>query len=193
LRAEIDDARPRDVHFTFDMNGQTIRRDEIDALTLGDPHEAWYTFGGKQMGYVGNNGTIETTYAASITDRTTATASGTGAFRHGSSTHTAQADLAPSVTPVRSYAQGSGGGGYTVRGGRHARLHRRRGLGRSARGPCRGLLRLALIHSDQILAYATGFEGYKFAEANGLSGAIAPHSMRSDSGRMASLTRPSST
>tara|TARA_R110002072_G_scaffold174750_1_gene330307 strand:+ start:3190 stop:3381 length:192 start_codon:yes stop_codon:yes gene_type:complete len=62
------------------------------------------------MGYVCNNGTIETTYAASITDRTTATASGTGAFRHGSSTHTAQADFAPSVTPVTSYAQGSGGG-----------------------------------------------------------------------------------
>mgnify|MGYP003626923494 FL=1 len=40
LRAHIDDARERDVHFTFDMNGQTVRRDEIDALTGGDPHEA---------------------------------------------------------------------------------------------------------------------------------------------------------
>ena len=28
----------------------------------GDPHEVWYRFGGKQIGYVGNNGTLDTDY-----------------------------------------------------------------------------------------------------------------------------------
>ena len=36
----------------------------------GDPHEIWYRFGGKQLGYTGNNGTLDTDYATSITNRT---------------------------------------------------------------------------------------------------------------------------
>jgi hypothetical protein len=46
-----------------DLSGQALRRDEADAnYSAGDPHEVWYRFGGKQLGYVGNNGTLETDY-----------------------------------------------------------------------------------------------------------------------------------
>jgi hypothetical protein len=43
------------------------------------------------MGYVGNNGTIDTTYASTITDRTAS--QGTGAFRNGSGSATSFADF----------------------------------------------------------------------------------------------------
>lgn len=50
--------------------GQVIKRDERAALSGGDPHEVWYRFSGKQIGYVGNNGTMDTDYASSIANRT---------------------------------------------------------------------------------------------------------------------------
>ena len=56
----IADGRPRTVTIINDMNGQAIRRGEADNNpNAGDPHEAWYRFAGRQMGYVGNNGTLD--------------------------------------------------------------------------------------------------------------------------------------
>jgi len=53
----ISDGRPRTVTYRTDLSFQIIRRDEADNIsTQGDPHEVWYRFAGKQMGYVGNNG-----------------------------------------------------------------------------------------------------------------------------------------
>jgi hypothetical protein len=73
VSAQINDGRNRSVSYTQDMSGQVLRRDEQDNVsTQGDPHEIWYRFGGKQMGYVGNNGTTDVDYAASIAQRTAA-------------------------------------------------------------------------------------------------------------------------
>ncbi len=88
---EIVDGRPRTVYYRTDALGQGIRRDEKDALAGGDPHEVWYRFSGRQMGYVGNNGTIDSDYAASIANRVAA--QGTGAFLNGASTSTSFADF----------------------------------------------------------------------------------------------------
>ncbi len=40
VKAAIADGRPRTVTFLNDMMGQGIKRDEKDALSGGDPHEA---------------------------------------------------------------------------------------------------------------------------------------------------------
>lgn len=39
LSATIADGRPRTVTYTSDLAGQTIRRDEADNNSAGDPHE----------------------------------------------------------------------------------------------------------------------------------------------------------
>jgi hypothetical protein len=67
------------VTFYNDMNGKAIRRNERDNSSGGDPSEVWYRFGGKQMGYTGNNGTRDTGYQTSITNRR-AVATQNGAF-----------------------------------------------------------------------------------------------------------------
>ncbi|OQW48631.1 MAG: hypothetical protein A4S16_05680 [Proteobacteria bacterium SG_bin6] len=73
-------------------------------------------FGGKQLGYTGNNGTLEVNYLRSVELRTTSP--GNGAFRGGATTETAYADFDQSgVTPITSYDQGSDAGGYVVRAG----------------------------------------------------------------------------
>jgi hypothetical protein len=116
--ASIVDGRSRTVTFTNDMNGQALRRDEADSLSTGDPHEVWYRFAGREMGYTGNNGTLDTNYAGSITNRTKAPPTGTpGPFRFGATTATAYQDFDPSLDPINSYSQGSSGGSYTVREG----------------------------------------------------------------------------
>ena len=51
-RVDIADGRPRKVTFIADAAGQTIKRDELDNNTTGDPHERWYRFGGKLVGAV---------------------------------------------------------------------------------------------------------------------------------------------
>ncbi|PSJ42216.1 polymorphic toxin-type HINT domain-containing protein [Allosphingosinicella deserti] len=121
--AQVNDGRPRTVTYTNDMTGQVIRRDEADnkiptqsqPYLNGDPHEVWYRFGGKQMGYVGNNGTLDTDYQSSVSNRT-ATA-GTGAFRNGGAYGGAHADFDLSTSALTSYSQGGSGGSYTVQGG----------------------------------------------------------------------------
>ncbi len=113
----INDGRPRTVNFDVDQSGQIIRRREQDNnWSQGDPYELYYRFGGKQLGYIGNNGTLEVDYRRSIELRTTSP--GTGAFRGGASSGTAYADFDQSgIAPITSYEQGAEGGGYVVRSG----------------------------------------------------------------------------
>jgi len=111
----INDGRPRTVTFTNDMNGQAIRRDEQDNnYNAGDPHEIWYRFAGKQMGYTGNNGTNGLDYAESVENRTRTP--GQGAFRFGLYGGPAHTDFQQSVDTITSYG-GAGGGSYTARAG----------------------------------------------------------------------------
>ncbi len=112
----IADGRPRYVNYTNDMTGQVVRRSESDRdYNKGDPDEIWYRFNGRTLGYVGNNGTRNTSYQASIDSRTRT--QGTGAFDGGSAYGVAYADFDQSLTPITSFSQGSGGGSYAVRSG----------------------------------------------------------------------------
>ncbi len=143
--AQINDGRQRTVTFTNDLFGQVLRRDETGPAT-GSPHEVWYRFGGRQMGYVGNNGTLDTNYDQSITARTAAP--GTGAFRGGAAYATWHADFDQSIAPITSYAQGGGGGSYTVQAG-------------------------DTLSGIAQLLWGDGALWYRLAQANGLSGASA--------------------
>ena len=87
----IDDGRPRTVSYTADFNGQVMVRNEEDQLASGDPREVWYYFGGKLVGYTGNNGTSETDYAQSISERQIAP--NVGQFRSGSGESQSHADF----------------------------------------------------------------------------------------------------
>lgn len=116
LSAQINDGRRRTVTYTSDLSGQVIRRDEADTnYSAGDPHEIWYRFGGKEVGYVGNNGTLDTDYQTPIDNR--GRTSGTGAFRFGASYGGARAEFDLSAGPITSYEQGGHGGSYTVQAG----------------------------------------------------------------------------
>jgi YD repeat-containing protein len=145
----VDGVRNRTITFTTDMLGQVIRRDEADNVTSGttsgDPHEVWYRFNGRQIAFAGNNGTLDTDYAASIAARTKAPV-GTYAFRNGDWSGPAIGDYDPSLEHINSYSQGSAGGGYVVR------------AGDTLQGIALGLWGDASLW-------------YKLAEANGLSGA----------------------
>ncbi len=143
--AYINDGRAREVTFTNDLFGQVLRRDETGPSS-GSPHEVWYRFGGRQMGYVGNNGTLDTDYGQSIAARTAAP--GTGAFRGGANYATWHADFDQSIAPITSYAQGGGGGSYTVQAG-------------------------DTLSGIAQLLWGDGALWYRLAQANGLSGASA--------------------
>ncbi|HEX8623379.1 MAG TPA: LysM peptidoglycan-binding domain-containing protein [Allosphingosinicella sp.] len=141
----IYDGRPRSITFVNDGAGQAIKRDESDnKWNLGDPHEIWYRFGGKQLGYTGNNGTIDTDYATSISNRTLTP--GTGAYRFGQSYGSAYADFDLSGEAITSYGQGSVSGSYTARSG-------------------------DTLQSIAMQLWGDSSLWYKLAEANGLGGA----------------------
>ncbi|MES2442158.1 MAG: LysM peptidoglycan-binding domain-containing protein [Pseudomonadota bacterium] len=138
--AYIGDGQPRPVGYTVDTTGQIIRRDEGYLA----PHEVWYRFGGRQLGYIGNNGTLDTDYQTSINNRTTAS-SGTGLFQFGSTGSTPNANFDQSLSSINSYSQGGASGTYTVRGGET----------------------LSAIASQ---LWGDSSLWYKLAEANGLNG-----------------------
>ncbi len=94
----------------------------------------------------GNNGTLDTDYGQSIAARTAAP--GTGAFRGGSTYAMSHADFDQSVAPITSYAQGGGGGSYTVQAG-------------------------DTLSGIAQLLWGDGALWYRLAQANGLSGASA--------------------
>lgn len=142
----IADGRTRDVSFVNDMAGQVIRRDESDNSNAGDPHEIWYRFGGEQHGYLGNNGTFETSYQQSVTNRMATT--GNGAFRLGSTASVPYADFDQNYAPITSYQQGSAGGSYTVQSG-------------------------DTLQSIAAQLWGDGALWYMLAEANGMSASVA--------------------
>ena len=118
ISVNVGGARPHVIEFVNDVNGQAIRRDESryggDTPSAGgDPHDIWYRFGGREMGHIGNNGTRETGYAASIADRVRAQS--TTPFRNGIPLPTS--DFSQNPPPVTSFSQGGAGGGYTVQAG----------------------------------------------------------------------------
>ncbi len=117
--ASINDGRPRTVTYRTNAEGQVIRRDENDnnynSTTGGDPHEVWYRFAGVELGYVGNNGTTQTSTAASISNRRVNPP--TGAFRNGGSYASAYSDFSQSPDVINAYEQGSAAGGFTARAG----------------------------------------------------------------------------
>lgn len=115
-RVDILDGRKRTVMFTRDMMGQVINRDEKDSQANStSPHEVWYRFSGRELGYVGNNGTIDTDNAASINDRQAA--QGTGAFKNGAAAGTSSADFDLAYDDINSYEHGSNASYYLVQAG----------------------------------------------------------------------------
>jgi hypothetical protein len=65
--------------FRNDLLGQVIyRREEDESPVTGGPHEHFYRFSGRQMGYVGNNSSFDVDYAQSIKQR--ADAAGLSSF-----------------------------------------------------------------------------------------------------------------
>ncbi|HEY5723948.1 MAG TPA: LysM peptidoglycan-binding domain-containing protein [Allosphingosinicella sp.] len=152
LSASVDDERDRTVTFVNDMSGQVLRRDEAHlnpAITAGDPHEIWYRFNGKQVGFTGNNGTTDKNYLDSIYDRARKPINvQNSTFRYGDTGPTTHVDFAQSMDPINSFAQGSSGGSYTARAG------------------------------DTLQNIASALWGdsslwYKLADANGMSGSAA--------------------
>jgi YD repeat-containing protein len=112
----VSDGRPRTITFTNNIAGEAIRRDERDNnAAAGDPHEVWYRFDGRQLGYTGNNGTLNIDYQSSINARTHLP--GTGAFRLGDGAPTSYADFDQNYSSINSFDQGGAGGSYTVRSG----------------------------------------------------------------------------
>jgi hypothetical protein len=102
----------RHVNFTTDMTGQVIRRSEGSGV-YAQPLEVHYRFAGKEMGVLGNNGTLDTDYASSIADRTRAPS--TGPFRTDSYDMHIDFGLGPKA--INSYSQGGAGGSYEARAG----------------------------------------------------------------------------
>ncbi|MBN8811110.1 MULTISPECIES: GH-E family nuclease [unclassified Sphingomonas] len=145
----VGDARARNVTFKMNGEGQIIRRDEQDYnWSNGDPHEIWYRFNARQLGYVGNNGTNDVSTAQSISERQTVSPTTPGAFRNGASYGSSYAEFANSYDPINSYSQGSSGGSYTVRAG-------------------------DTLQGIALSIYGDSNLWYRLAEANGLTGASA--------------------
>ena len=111
---------------------------------LRSPRDLYYRFGGKTMGKISNNGSLNVDYATSIAERTS-TSNGTGNFRNGATTSTSYTDFDQFYSPINSYNQGAASGSYTVR------------TGDTLQGIASGL------YGDSAL-------WYKIAQANGISG-----------------------
>ncbi len=150
VSATITDGQPRTVAYTLDELGQIIRRDETrpsnaPAVQTGSPHEVWYRFAGREMGYSGNNDGADTNNHDAIADRQERPPTAIGTFRGGTTNAIAYADFVNSYDAVTSHDPGSASGSYTVRGG------------------------------DTLQSIAAGLWGdaglwYKIAEVNGMSG-----------------------
>jgi YD repeat-containing protein len=120
-KTQINDGQPRTVTFTLDETGQIIRRDETrpsqaPAAQVGSPHELWYRFGDREIGYIGNNGGEDATVTGSRNDLQRVAGSGT--FRFGGTSGRNNIGFAQALDPINLTEQGSrGGSGYTVRSG----------------------------------------------------------------------------
>ena len=145
--AYVDDGRPRTVTFVHDSTGQIISRDEADNdLNKGDPRALYYRFGGKLMGEVGNNGTDNVNFKASLAMRLADdNKPWEGAFRGGSNSGISFSDFNGNYTAINSFRQGASASGYRVQSG-------------------------DTLRSIAASVYGDSAMWYKIAQANGLSG-----------------------
>lgn len=108
--------RSRTVTFINDLAGQVIRRAEADDKpNTGDPLEIWYRHGGREIGYVGNNGSASASYQESINRRglkpdDKSTFAPLGGQPRGS-------HFAETIDRINSFETGSAGRSYTVQVG----------------------------------------------------------------------------
>ncbi|WP_447726042.1 phage tail tip lysozyme [Sphingomonas koreensis] len=111
-------SRPRSITYTTNQQGQIIARKEKDGdSSKNDPSSRTYMFGGRQMGMVGNDGTGNLDYAASIAARTAAPSSDNGAFRNGSNTATIHADFDSNFTAFNGGTVSGGSSSYVASAG----------------------------------------------------------------------------
>ncbi|GAA4042763.1 LysM peptidoglycan-binding domain-containing protein [Parerythrobacter jejuensis] len=147
-RAYVGDYYSQNVTFTNDEYGQIIRRDETTTSnSTGAPHEVWYRYGGRQLGYTGNNGTSDVSTSKSIQERQITPPTTPGVFRNGATIGSSYADFASSYDPLNSYNQGAGGGSYTVNKG-------------------------DTLQSIAQSVYGDANLWYKIAQLNGISGSV---------------------
>lgn len=154
-QAAVNDGVPKTVTYTLDTAGQIVRRKEQRNSAPGEaaPVEVFHRFGGKQMGMVGNNGTLDVSYYDSVRSRSAAAPTidnnTAGLFRNGTKTGSSSySDFAQSLEQINSYDQGSAAGSYTVRSGE------------TLQSIAQGL-------------WGDGALWYKLAEANGLAAGAA--------------------
>ncbi len=143
-QASISDGRSRTVNYATNLMGEVVKRWESASGTGGGaPAEYWYRYAGKEMGKVGNDGTLYNSYISSITQRQTQ--AGQGAFENGRQWGNPEADFGSRLEGISSYNQGSAAGTITARGGETLQA---------------------------VAASLWGDSGlwYKLAQANGLSG-----------------------
>jgi YD repeat-containing protein len=184
--AYIADGKPRSVSYVLDELGQIIRRDETrpgnaPSGQVGSPHEVWYRFSGRQLGYTGNNGTSEVNFDASINERQIVAPTNAGTYRNGQLSGTTYADFAQNYDPINSYYQGAAGGTYRVQAGDSLQNIAQNLFGDSSLwykiAEANGLSASAALIEGQTLVLPTGvtksknnagtFKPYNAAEATG--------------------------
>jgi YD repeat-containing protein len=113
----IADGRPRGVSLATDQNGMIV--DRTEAASGGTPRTLRYVFGGMQMGEVGNDGTSNTSFAASVADRLAVqpTPTAAGPFHNGGTSGTPFADFDQSYDAINSSLDPGTGSTYIASAG----------------------------------------------------------------------------
>jgi|GEM_PF-1818182 len=113
----IADGKPRGVSLATDQNGMII--DRTEAAQGGSPRTLRYVFGGVQMGEVGNDGTSNTSFAASVADRLAVqpTPTAAGPFHNGATSGTPFADFDESYNAINSGSDAGAGSNYVAAAG----------------------------------------------------------------------------
>jgi len=142
----IADGKPRGVSLATDQNGMII--DRTEAAQGGSPRTLRYVFGGVQMGEVGNNGTDNMSFAASVADRLVIqpTPTAAGPFHNGATSGTQFADFDQSYDAINSASDAGAGSTYVVASG-------------------------DTLQSIAALVWGDASLWYLIADANGMSGA----------------------
>jgi len=113
----IADGKPRGVSLATDQNGMII--DRTEAAQGGSPRTLRYVFGGVQMGEVGNNGTDNMSFAASVADRLVIqpTPTAAGPFHNGATSGTQFADFDQSYDAINGLSDAGTGSTYVAAAG----------------------------------------------------------------------------
>jgi hypothetical protein len=105
------------VSLATDQNGMIV--DRTEAASGGSPRTLRYVFGGLQMGEVGNDGTSNTSFAASVADRLAVqpTPTAAGPFHNGGTSGTPFADFDQSYDAINSSLDPGTGSTYLASAG----------------------------------------------------------------------------